>query len=129
VTNCATGFSDQPDLAGHSRQTGTTLGVAIAGTVVGSALGRGGTAFTGAARLWWLVFGLGIGVPSICRSRRVLRQIDEKPGFRRAQAPRGRPTAVMEPMYDSGEIFTTVPVCGAWRTLPLPTNSPTCPPP
>lgn len=50
-------------LASTGRQTGITLGVAISGTIVGSALGRGGTAFTGAARgVWWLVLGLGVGV-------------------------------------------------------------------
>jgi EmrB/QacA subfamily drug resistance transporter len=49
-------------LASTGRQTGTTLGIAIAGTIVGSALGRGGTAFTGAEHgVWWLVCGLGVG--------------------------------------------------------------------
>ena len=43
-------------LASVGRQTGTTLGVAIAGTVVASALARGGPAFTSAAHsVWWLV--------------------------------------------------------------------------
>jgi hypothetical protein len=50
-------------LASAGRQTGTTLGVAISGTIVGSALARGGTAFTGAEHgVWWLVFGLGAGI-------------------------------------------------------------------
>jgi EmrB/QacA subfamily drug resistance transporter len=50
-------------LASVGRQTGTTLGVAISGTVVGSALPRGGTAFTGAEHgVWWLVLGLGAGI-------------------------------------------------------------------
>ena len=50
-------------LASAGRQTGTTLGVAIAGTIVGSASARGGTAFTGAAHgVWWLVLGLGVGI-------------------------------------------------------------------
>ena len=50
-------------LASAGRQAGTTLGVAIAGTIVGSALGRGGMAFTGAARgVWWMVLGLGVGI-------------------------------------------------------------------
>ncbi|MGB3442809.1 MAG: MFS transporter [Actinophytocola sp.] len=45
-------------VASTGRQTGTTLGVAIAGTIVGS-----GTAFTDAARgVWWLVLALGAGV-------------------------------------------------------------------
>jgi EmrB/QacA subfamily drug resistance transporter len=50
-------------LASTGRQTGTTLGVAIAGTILGSAASRGGTAFTGAEHgVWWLVLGLGIGI-------------------------------------------------------------------
>jgi MFS family permease len=50
-------------LASAGRQTGTALGVAISGTVVGSALARGGTAFTGAAHgVWWMVLGLGLGI-------------------------------------------------------------------
>ena len=53
-------------LASTGRQTGTTLGVAISGTIVGSALARGGTAFTGAERsVWWLVLGLGAGVAAL----------------------------------------------------------------
>ena len=48
-------------LASSGRQTGTTLGVAIAGTIMGSAAPRGGTAFTSAAHgVWWMVFGLGL---------------------------------------------------------------------
>jgi EmrB/QacA subfamily drug resistance transporter len=50
-------------VASVGRQTGTTLGVAIAGTIVGSALARGGTAYTGAERgVWWMVLGLGAGI-------------------------------------------------------------------
>jgi len=50
-------------LASAGRQTGTTLGVAIAGTIVGSALARGGTAFTSAEHgAWWLALGLGAGI-------------------------------------------------------------------
>ncbi|HET6499287.1 MAG TPA: MFS transporter [Amycolatopsis sp.] len=50
-------------VASAGRQTGTTLGVAIAGTIVGSAASRGGTAFTGAEHdVWWLVVGLGVGI-------------------------------------------------------------------
>ena len=48
-------------LASAGRQTGTTLGVAIAGTIVGSV--RGGTAFTDSERgVWWMVFALGVGI-------------------------------------------------------------------
>jgi len=50
-------------LASAGRQTGITLGVAIAGTIVGSAVARGGDAFTSAAHgVWWLVAGLGLGI-------------------------------------------------------------------
>jgi EmrB/QacA subfamily drug resistance transporter len=50
-------------LASAGRQTGTTLGVAIAGTIVGSALARGGMAFTSAEHgVWWMVLGLGLGI-------------------------------------------------------------------
>ncbi|MGW5360657.1 DHA2 family efflux MFS transporter permease subunit [Actinopolymorpha pittospori] len=51
-------------LSSAGRQTGTTLGVAIAGTTLGSALVRGGgTAFTSAAHgVWWMVIGLGVGI-------------------------------------------------------------------
>jgi hypothetical protein len=50
-------------LASTGRQTGTTLGVAIAGTIVGSAVARGGTAYTRAEHgVWWLVLGLGVGI-------------------------------------------------------------------
>jgi EmrB/QacA subfamily drug resistance transporter len=53
-------------LASAGRQTGTTLGVAIAGTVVGSALARGGTAFTSAEHgVWWMVLGLGAGLGAL----------------------------------------------------------------
>jgi EmrB/QacA subfamily drug resistance transporter len=48
-------------LASAGRQTGTTLGVAISGTIVGSALARGGPAFTEATHtVWWIVVGLGL---------------------------------------------------------------------
>jgi EmrB/QacA subfamily drug resistance transporter len=53
-------------LASTGRQTGTTLGVAIAGTIVGSALPRGGSAFTTAEHgVWWLLVGLGLGVVAL----------------------------------------------------------------
>ncbi len=49
--------------ASVGRQTGTTLGVAIAGTIMGSTLSRGGTEFTSAAHaVWWLALGLGAGI-------------------------------------------------------------------
>ncbi len=62
-------------LASAGRQTGTTLGVAIAGTIVGS-VDLGGTAFTSAAQgVWWMLVGLGIGITALgllSTSRRAL---------------------------------------------------------
>jgi len=53
-------------LASTGRQAGTTLGVAISGTIVGSALARGGTAFTSAEHgVWWTVAGLGAGLVAL----------------------------------------------------------------
>jgi hypothetical protein len=50
-------------LASAGRQAGTTLGVAISGTIAGPALARGGITFTGAAHgVWWMVLGLGAGI-------------------------------------------------------------------
>ena len=50
-------------LASAGRQTGTTLGVAISGTIVGPAWARNGMAFTSAEHgVWWLVLGLGAGI-------------------------------------------------------------------
>jgi EmrB/QacA subfamily drug resistance transporter len=49
--------------ASVGRQTGTTLGVAIAGTIVGSSATGDGAAFTGAASgVWWLVVALGAAI-------------------------------------------------------------------
>jgi EmrB/QacA subfamily drug resistance transporter len=53
-------------LASTGRQAGTTLGVAISGTIIGPALARGGTAFTSAAHgVWWLVLGLGVALAAL----------------------------------------------------------------
>ncbi|MCF3143984.1 DHA2 family efflux MFS transporter permease subunit [Streptomyces platensis] len=50
-------------LASTGRQTGTTLGVAISGTLIGPQIALGGTAFTGAAhRVWWMLAALGAGI-------------------------------------------------------------------
>ncbi|HEY2578559.1 MAG TPA: MFS transporter, partial [Streptosporangiaceae bacterium] len=50
-------------LVSAGRQTGTTLGVAIAGTVVGSSLARGGTAYTSAEHgVWWLAIAFGVAI-------------------------------------------------------------------
>ena len=49
--------------ASVGRQTGTSLGVAISGAIVGPALARGAAAFTGAEHaVWWLVLGLGAAI-------------------------------------------------------------------
>lgn len=48
------------------RQVGVTLGVAISGTVVGSAVGQGGPAFVRTAHgVWFLVLGLGVGIVAL----------------------------------------------------------------
>jgi EmrB/QacA subfamily drug resistance transporter len=50
-------------LVSAGRQAGTSLGVAISGTVAGPALARSGLTFTSAARgVWWMVLGLGAGI-------------------------------------------------------------------
>ncbi|MEU8541157.1 MFS transporter [Streptomyces sp. NPDC048717] len=50
-------------LASAGRQTGTTLGVAVSGTIVAAAPPGDGPAFTGAAHgVWWTVAGLGLGI-------------------------------------------------------------------
>ncbi|WP_431920135.1 MFS transporter [Micromonospora wenchangensis] len=51
-------------LASAGRQTGTTLGVAVAGTMVGSV--GDGTSFTASTRpVWWLVSGLGVAIAAL----------------------------------------------------------------
>jgi EmrB/QacA subfamily drug resistance transporter len=50
-------------LASTGRQAGTTLGVAISGTIIGPALAHGGVTFTSAAHgVWWTVAALGAGI-------------------------------------------------------------------
>ncbi|MUN38859.1 DHA2 family efflux MFS transporter permease subunit [Actinomadura litoris] len=54
-------------LSSTGRQVGTTLGVAISGTIVGSSVAGGGASFTHAERgVWWLVTGLGVGLVALC---------------------------------------------------------------
>ncbi|MFL6157708.1 MAG: DHA2 family efflux MFS transporter permease subunit [Marmoricola sp.] len=53
-------------VASTGRQTGISLGVAVAGTLVGSAAARGGVAFTDAEHaVWWLVVGLGAAIAGL----------------------------------------------------------------
>jgi EmrB/QacA subfamily drug resistance transporter len=53
-------------LASTGRQAGTTLGVAISGTIIGPSLAHGGVAFTSAARgVWWTVLALGAGIVAL----------------------------------------------------------------
>ncbi|HEY3957572.1 MAG TPA: MFS transporter [Streptosporangiaceae bacterium] len=53
-------------LASTGRQAGTTLGVAISGTIIGAASARGGAAFTSAAHgVWWMVLTLGVGIVAL----------------------------------------------------------------
>jgi EmrB/QacA subfamily drug resistance transporter len=48
-------------VASTSRQTGTTLGVAVSGSIVGATVNQGGLAFTLATHaVWWMVAGLGL---------------------------------------------------------------------
>ena len=76
-------------LASAGRQTGTSLGVAISGVIVGPALARGAAAFTSAAQsVWWLVLGLGVGIG-------VLGLLSTG---RRALATAGRAAALFEGM-------------------------------
>jgi hypothetical protein len=90
-------------LASVGRQTGTTLGVAISGTIVGSALARGGTPFTSAAHdVWWLVLGLGAGIlilgllstgrwalGTAARAAALFEKVDRGAGFRTAPPAAG----------------------------------------
>ncbi len=53
-------------LASAGRQTGTTLGVAISGAIIGPAVSRGGPAFTSSAQaVWWMVLALGLGIVAL----------------------------------------------------------------
>jgi EmrB/QacA subfamily drug resistance transporter len=53
-------------LVSAGRQGGTTLGVAISGTIVGSSLTRGGAAYTSAEHgVWWLVAALGVALVAL----------------------------------------------------------------
>ncbi|HEY1969371.1 MAG TPA: MFS transporter, partial [Pseudonocardia sp.] len=48
-------------VASTSRQVGTTLGVAVSGSIVGATVSSGGASFTTASHVvWWLVLGLGV---------------------------------------------------------------------
>jgi len=49
-------------LASAGRQTGTTLGIAIVGTILGVAGAGGSDVAEGARGVWWLVVGLGVGL-------------------------------------------------------------------
>ena len=89
-------------LASAGRQTGTTLGVAIAGTVVEPALARGGTGYTDAAHtVWWIVLCLGIGLllltllstasaaqASAVRAARLFTELDQALPARPAPTPK-----------------------------------------
>jgi MFS family permease len=96
-------------LASAGRQAGTTLGVAISGTIVGSALSRGGLAFTGAEHaVWRMVLGLGAGIAVLAllstgrralgtaaRAAALFDDVD-------AGAPAGPPRAVLAPARGTG---------------------------
>ncbi|WP_435603894.1 MFS transporter [Streptomyces sp. bgisy130] len=77
-------------LASTGRQTGTTLGVAISGTLIGPQLAHGGVAFTGAAhRVWWMLVALGAGilVLAVISSSRWARATAERAGTRADSRP------------------------------------------
>jgi EmrB/QacA subfamily drug resistance transporter len=53
-------------VASTSRQVGMTLGVALAGSIVGSAVNKGGSEFTDAAHpVWWMVVASGLVVVAL----------------------------------------------------------------
>ena len=88
-------------LASTGRQIGTTLGVAIAGTVGGAAAARDGVAFTHAEHgVWWLVLGLGAGMV-------VLALLSTG---RRAMATAGRAAALFEEVDGGVVVRPTRPV-------------------
>jgi lysylphosphatidylglycerol synthetase-like protein (DUF2156 family) len=48
-------------VASTSRQVGTTLGVAVSGSIVGTTLAQNGLAFTEATHtVWWIACGIGV---------------------------------------------------------------------
>ncbi|MFD7720121.1 DHA2 family efflux MFS transporter permease subunit [Streptomyces sp. NPDC059814] len=54
-------------LISAARQTGTTIGVGISGTIVGAAVAHGGSAYTDAEQgVWWLAIGLGVAMLALC---------------------------------------------------------------
>lgn len=54
-------------LVSAARQTGTTMGVGVSGTIVGAAVTGGGPAYTHAERgVWWLATGLGVAMIALC---------------------------------------------------------------
>src|SRR5262249_19444029 len=90
-------------LASAGRQAGTALGVAISGTIVGSALARGGGAVTSGARgVGWMVLGWGVGIL-------VLGLVS--PGSR-ALATAGRAAALFEEV-DWGDRRARPPLTGS----------------
>lgn len=53
-------------VASTSRQTGTALGVAVSGAIVGSALAQGPGPFTEASRqVWWMLAGIGVTIAAL----------------------------------------------------------------
>jgi hypothetical protein len=83
-------------LASTGRQTGTSLGVAIAGTIVAPALARGGGTFTGTADgVWWMVTGLGavIGVLALVSTGRQAAGTAARAAALFAEVDRGAGTA------------------------------------
>ena len=90
-------------LASTGRQAGTTLGVAISGTLLAPALAHNGVAFTGAAHgVWWMTVGLGAGIVVLGTASTARRPVNtaRSTGRRGSRPRRARPAPV--PGRDSG---------------------------
>jgi hypothetical protein len=86
-------------LASTGRQVGTTLGVAVSGTIIGPELAHGGTAFTTAVSLtsaahgvWWMIVALGAGIVVLgaVSSSPWARRTAERTAVRAAESTAGR---------------------------------------
>jgi EmrB/QacA subfamily drug resistance transporter len=94
-------------LISAARQTGTTMGVGISGTIVAAAVAAGGSTYTDAERgVWWLAVALGVGIVVLClvstgrwarstaeRAAALFEQVDASP----AAAPAARKPAGTRP--------------------------------
>ncbi|MEV0286087.1 MFS transporter [Kribbella sp. NPDC050820] len=66
-------------VASAARQTGTTVGVAVAGAIIGSTVSAGPRAFTTAEhRVWWPIVGLGLAILALALLRHATCPAAEK---------------------------------------------------